>query len=62
MPEPVRLKAKEVRKRAQSGAWLVCAYDEPEKFEKNRLDGAISMQELSRRAPGKRQELIFYCA
>lgn len=47
-----------------SDAFLVCAYDSAEKFEKNHLAGAISLDELHSRedsiSPGR--ELIFYCA
>lgn len=48
----------------ESGALLVCAYDEPAKWTKYRLDGAISLQELQQREQslGKKHPLIFYCA
>lgn len=47
-----------------SQALLVCAYDSPEKFRENFIDGAISLQELEARAPRlpRTQEIIFYCA
>jgi hypothetical protein len=47
-----------------SQALLVCAYDSPEKFRENFIDGAISLQELEARAPrlSPTQEIIFYCA
>ena len=49
---------------ASSQALLVCAYDSPEKFRENFIDGAISLQELEARAPrlSPAQEIIFYCA
>ena len=45
-------------------ALLVCAYDRPEKFRANLLDGAISLRELEARAPALSpdREIIFYCA
>lgn len=49
---------------SQNDALLICAYDEPAKYEKFRLDGSISMDELRGRMDGleKDKELIFYCA
>jgi hypothetical protein len=43
---------------------LVCAYDEPEKFEQHHLAGAISLAEFQARvnALPQTQEIIFYCA
>ena len=47
MSEASRLSAKEVREGVQAGSLLlVCAYDEDEKFEKNKLEGAISLSEF----------------
>ena len=53
------------RRRVQADdATLVCAYDSDEKFQKNRLEGAISLDEFRDRLPNlpKTRELIFYCA
>ncbi len=53
------------RERAQAGkALLVCAYESEELFNRNRLDGGISLQEFTSRLPslGKEAEVIFYCA
>lgn len=49
---------------ASSQALLVCAYDSPDKFRDNFIDGAISLQELEARASRlpRTQEIIFYCA
>ena len=43
---------------------LVCAYEDNEKFEKNRLQGAISLDDFESRAGSlpKDREIIFYCA
>lgn len=43
-------------------ALLVCAYDSQEKFEDNRLQGAISLAELRSREDSlsQQRELIFY--
>ena len=65
MSEPIRISANEVRQKVISGqALLVCAYDDPEKFKKNHLEGALSFSELLTKLPAldKRQEIIFYCA
>jgi hypothetical protein len=47
-----------------SDALLVCAYDDQEKFEKFRLAGAISLDDLRSQEDSlsKERELIFYCA
>ena len=65
MSDPVRISAEEARQKSQSGqALLVCAYDDPEKFKKNHLEGALSFLELRAKLPqlDKDQEIIFYCA
>jgi hypothetical protein len=65
MTEPIRISPQEVRKKVQSGSALfVCAYDNPEKFKANRLEGGISYAEFTSRLPAlsKDQEIIFYCA
>ena len=60
-----RIGAMEARSRVKAGqALLVCAYESDEKFQRNRIEGAISFAEfLSRQAdlPAD-QEIIFYCA
>jgi rhodanese-related sulfurtransferase len=47
-----------------SGALLVCAYDDEEKFQQNRLEGAVSLAEFQAQEDTvpKDQEIIFYCA
>ncbi len=65
MPEPIRISAAEVRSKVASRqAILVCAYDNEEKFQKMRLDGALSFAEFNARAASLSmdQEIIFYCA
>ncbi|MBW3543836.1 MAG: rhodanese-like domain-containing protein [Planctomycetes bacterium] len=60
-----RIGPQEAHKDMQSkDALLVCAYDEPEKFEKNHLEGAMSLAEFESRADAleKDREVIFYCA
>jgi hypothetical protein len=49
---------------AGTGALLVCAYDSDEKFQKNRLDGAISLSDFRGRENDlpRDEEIIFYCA
>lgn len=48
---------------SDSGALLVCAYDEPEKFEENHLEGALSLEQFRKREDdlAKDREIIFYC-
>jgi rhodanese-related sulfurtransferase len=49
---------------AAGKALLVCAYDSPEKFQQNHLDGALSLQDLQKledQIPRDR-EIVFYCA
>jgi hypothetical protein len=63
--EVVRTSAAETRRKVQAGeSVLVCAYPETSKYERNKLAGSISMDELEQRAPSlpRDQELIFYCA
>lgn len=65
MSEPIRITPSETRQKVISGqALLVCAYDDPEKFKKNHLEGALSFSELLAKlsALDKSQEIIFYCA
>lgn len=48
----------------REGALLVCAYDDDQKFQENRLAGAIPFSEFRRKVnqlPGDK-EIIFYCA
>src|SRR5947209_3322440 len=46
-----RVSAHEAHQRLQSGqAMLVCSYDSEEKFEQNRLEGAISLQDFKSQA------------
>ena len=60
-----RIAPQEAHEKVKAGeALLVCAYEEPEKFQALQLEGAISLQEFrSKRASLPRdQEIIFYCA
>jgi uncharacterized protein (TIGR02284 family) len=60
-----RIPAREAHERVASGrAMLVCAYDSPEKFEHNHLEGAISLKDFESQASSipKDREIIFYCA
>jgi hypothetical protein len=60
-----RITPQEAHEKVEAGeALLVCAYEEPERFQALQLEGAISIQEFrSQRAslPWD-QEIIFYCA
>ena len=64
MPVP-RISPEETRKKVQTGAaLLVCAYPDPEKFDKVHLEGALSRQDFESRVDSlpKDAEIIFYCA
>jgi hypothetical protein len=58
-----RVSVEEARQRARDGAVLVCAYEDEDKCRRMRLEGALTLTELERRAPqlARDQELIFYC-
>jgi rhodanese-related sulfurtransferase len=47
-----------------SDAMLVCAYDSPQEFERNHLEGATSLNEFQGSAESmpRDREVIFYCA
>ena len=65
MTEAELITPEEAYPRVKAGkAVLVCAYNDDEAFQKNRLQGAISYGDFSSRAPeiSKDQEIIFYCA
>jgi rhodanese-related sulfurtransferase len=65
MVEPIRVSPQEVRDKVTGGsALLVCAYDDEEKFERNHLEGAISLDAFksSLSSLAKDQEIVFYCA
>lgn len=60
-----RIDVEQARQDVQSGqALLVCGYEEPEKFDNNHLQGAMSLQEFDSQADhiDRRREIIFYCA
>jgi len=59
-----RIDARQANQDVEADALLVCAYDDPEKWEHYRVEEAISLHELRRREPSleKDRELIFYCA
>ena len=65
MVEPIRVSPQEVRDKVTAGsALLVCAYEDEDKFERNHLEGAISLDEFRSRLSSlaKDQEIVFYCA
>ena len=60
-----RIEPQDAKPRIDSGAaLLVCAYDKPEKFRSNQLQGALSLDQLQGRESSlaKESEIIFYCA
>ncbi len=63
MTEAVRISPDEARVKARSGeAFLVCAYEDENKFRKMHLEDAISLGEFRKREEylSKGQEVIFY--
>jgi hypothetical protein len=63
MTEPIRISAEDARKKVTSGeAFLVCAYEDAEKFRRVHLQDAISLQDFKARLPAlsRDQEIIFY--
>jgi hypothetical protein len=65
MTEFTRLSPQETRQRVTSdSALLVCAYEDDEKCNRLRLEGAISLTEFKSKVSGlsKDEEIIFYCA
>ena len=60
-----RIAPREAHEKVKMGqALLVCAYEEPEKFQALQLEGAISLQEFRSHGASMDwdQEIIFYCA
>jgi hypothetical protein len=49
---------------ADANALLVCAYDSEDKFQQNRLEGAIALEDFRSQADAipQDEEIIFYCA
>ena len=65
-PIPERVSVAEARVRltsSESDALVVCAYENPEKCEKIRLAGALTLNELQAMVTSLStdRELIFYC-
>jgi len=59
-----RISAREAREHVESdGALLVCAYDDPAKFDKCHLEGAMPLREFESQVDSLRKdhEIIFYC-
>lgn len=65
MSEPERVSVDVVYRRVVAGAaFLVCAYDDDEKFRNVHLEGAVSLADFRAGLPGldKSREIYFYCA
>ena len=54
----------DARRDQLAGALLVCAYESSGLFERNQLDGAISLESFIEQLPtlDRQHEIIFYCA
>jgi hypothetical protein len=60
-----RIGVEQARQRVSAGeAMLVCAYDDEQKCNQLRLDGAMSLRQFEGQVAGlpKDREIIFYCA
>ncbi len=58
-----RIDAQQAHADIESGALLVCAYDDPDQFAKYHLFGATSLEDMEQEPTlWKDQEIIFYCA
>ncbi|HXG10125.1 MAG TPA: hypothetical protein VNK04_10080 [Gemmataceae bacterium] len=59
-----RISPQEAKEHLKAGALLVCAYDSEAKFQQNRLEGAISLDEFRAQEETlpRDREVIFYCA
>jgi len=60
-----RITPQEAYEKVKAGqALLVCGYEEDEKFEALRLEGAVSYSEFQKMLPTlpKDREIVFYCA
>ena len=60
-----RVQVEQARREVEAGrALLVCAYDDESKCRELRLENAITLHDLQRRADSvpRNQALIFYCA
>ena len=65
MTTPMRLSAEEVYQAVKSSsAFLVCAYESDEKYERYKIDNSLPFSKFKDMLPGlpKTQEIIFYCA
>jgi hypothetical protein len=65
MPNGPRVSVAEARARSRSGnAILVCAYEDEDKCQRMRLEGARTLAELESMLPTlpEHQPIFFYCA
>ena len=65
MKDPIRISPQETwDKINDESAFLVCAYDDDNKFKQVHLKGAISLTEFKSKLSSvpKEKEIIFYCA
>ena len=63
MTKPERISAEDARELERSGkGLLVCAYDDEEKFTKNRLEGATPLSELRamKSRLDQKERIVFY--
>lgn len=59
-----RIDPRQAHEDLASGALLVCAYDDDEKFQQNQLEGALALSDFQAQEDSipKSREIIFYCA
>ena len=67
MPEDIQwIEARDAHARLSLDpeALLVCAYDDPARFEQNRLEDALFLRDFEQRTASlpRDRDIIFYCA
>ena len=65
MSDVIRRTPEDVKPCVDAGdAFLVCAYDDSDKFATYRLEGAIALSEFRKKEAGLTpdKEIVFYCA
>jgi hypothetical protein len=61
--EVERISPEDARRKVQAGqALLVCGYEDEDKCNRMKLEGAITLRQLREMSAARDRELIFYCA
>lgn len=65
MSDVARIHPSDARVKVQRGdALLVCAYDDPGRWQAMRLEGSIPLEEFKAMTPtlDREREIVFYCS